>query len=153
MKKAITTSIQIHAKPEKVWQILTDFVNYPNWNPFITSIQGEAVVGNNITMRIEPPNGKGMIFKPVILERIENKKLTWLGKLFFKGLFDGKHSFELLDTADGSTTLLHAEEFSGVLVGILNLDNTEKGFIAMNNQLKHLAEKAQNRFPDRSNMV
>lgn len=141
MKKAITTSIQIHAKPEKVWQILTDFVNYPNWNPFITSIQGEAVVGNNITVRIEPPNGKAMTFKPVILERIENKKLTWLGKLLFKGLFDGKHSFELLDNADGTTTLLHAEEFSGILVGMLNLENTEKGFFAMNNQLKYLAEQ------------
>ena len=141
MKKAITTSIQIHAKPEKVWQILTDFVNYPNWNPFITSVQGEAVVGNNITVRIEPPNGKAMTFNPVILERIENKKLTWLGKLLFKGLFDGKHSFELLDNADGTTMLLHAEEFSGVLVGMLNLENTKKGFIAMNNQLKYLAEQ------------
>ena len=29
----IETEISIDAKPQKVWQVLTDFEQYPNWKP------------------------------------------------------------------------------------------------------------------------
>ena len=45
MAKEIKTEILINATPEKVWTILTNFDNYPNWNPFIKSIKGEVKVG------------------------------------------------------------------------------------------------------------
>ena len=35
--KEIKTEI-IDTKPEKVWEVLTDFENYPTWNPFIQNI-------------------------------------------------------------------------------------------------------------------
>ncbi|WP_236025435.1 SRPBCC family protein [Flavobacterium geliluteum] len=37
----IKTQIIIHASPDKVWAVLTDFENYPNLNSFIKSITGE----------------------------------------------------------------------------------------------------------------
>jgi uncharacterized protein YndB with AHSA1/START domain len=42
MAKEIKTEILINASPDKVWAILTDFDNYPSWNPFITSLKGEV---------------------------------------------------------------------------------------------------------------
>ena len=48
-------------------------------------------MGNKITARIEPPEAKGMTFKPKILTFETNKELKWLGYLFFEGLFDGEH--------------------------------------------------------------
>ena len=43
--KEIKTEIIINTKPEKVWEVLTDFENYPTWNPFIQNISGEQKVG------------------------------------------------------------------------------------------------------------
>ena len=43
--KEIKTEIIINSKPEKVWSILTDFKNQPNWNPFISNISGEKFSG------------------------------------------------------------------------------------------------------------
>ena len=40
MAKEIKTEILINAAPEKVWSILTNFEKYPDWNPFIKSING-----------------------------------------------------------------------------------------------------------------
>jgi uncharacterized protein YndB with AHSA1/START domain len=40
MSKEINTEILINATPKKVWSILTNFAEYPNWNPFIKSIKG-----------------------------------------------------------------------------------------------------------------
>src|SRR5690606_40996364 len=101
MAKEIKTEIVIHSSPEKIWKILTDFENYPNWNPFITYINGNVEKGNKIVVNINPPNGSKMVFKPTILTIIENKELVWQGKVLFKGLFDGTHKFELIDNGNG----------------------------------------------------
>lgn len=140
MAKEIKTEIVIQATPEKIWKILTDFENYPQWNPFIVSITGEVEKGNKIVVSIKPPDGKGMIFKPTILTKIDNKELSWQGRLLFKGLFDGKHKFELIDNGNGTTTFIQSEKFSGIFVWLFNPENTKNGFNKMNQKLKELAE-------------
>lgn len=141
MAKEIKTEIVINATPEKVWSVLTNFENYPNWNPFITSITGNVQVGNKISIRIKPPNSKGMTFKPKILTYQENKELSWLGHLWFSGLFDGKHTFKLIDNGDGTTTFKQSEVFKGLFVWLFNTENTKKGFEKMNLALKEVCER------------
>ena len=141
MAKEIKTEILINATPEKVWSILTNFDNYPNWNPFIKSIKGEVKIGNKIKVSIQPPNSKEMTFKPRVLAFETNKELLWIGHLLFKGLFDGEHKFELIDNGNGTTTFKQSEKFKGIFVGLLNLENTKKGFEAMNEKLKEMAER------------
>ncbi|MGE8554485.1 MAG: SRPBCC family protein [Chryseobacterium jejuense] len=142
MSKKIETEIVIHATPEKIWKILSNFQNYPTWNPFITEIQGSVEEGNQIQVTIKPKEGKGMVFKPVVLSKKENKELKWLGKLLFKGIFDGEHHFELIDNKNGTTQFIQSEQFSGLLVPFFNFDNTAIGFNLMNQKLKELAEKS-----------
>lgn len=144
MTKEIKAEIVINASPEKIWGILKNFDNYPTWNPFIKSIKGEVKVGNKITVRIEPPNAKGMTFKPKVLTYETNKQLSWLGQLFFTGVFDGEHKFELIDNGNRTTTFTQSEKFKGFLVPLFKkqLDNnTKKGFEEMNKKLKELAEQ------------
>lgn len=143
MAKEIKTEILINANPEKVWVILIHFENYPNWNPFIKTLKGEVRVGKKITVRIEPPEAKGMTFKPKILVFETNKELRWIGHLLFAGLFDGEHKFELINNGNGTTTFRQSEKFKGILVPLFKkqLDNnTKNGFEAMNMKLKELAE-------------
>ncbi len=143
MAYEIKTEVIIDASPQKIWSILIDFENYPNWNPFIKSIAGIPKVGNKITVRVEPPESKGMTFNPKILTFDFLKKLTWLGHFMFNGLFDGKHTFEIIDNGNGTSTFKQSETFSGVLVPFFKkkLLKTKKGFELMNNKLKELAEK------------
>lgn len=144
MAKEIKTEIVIHATPAKVWSILTNFEAYPQWNPFIKSIEGTVTVGKRIVARIEPPNAKGMTFKPKVLTFETNKEFKWLGHLLVPGLFDGEHKFELIDNRNGTTTFIQSEKFNGILVPLFKklLDtNTKKGFEEMNEKLKALAER------------
>jgi hypothetical protein len=143
MAKEIKTEILINASPENVWAILTNFNNYPNWNLFIKSVKGKVKVGKKIIVRIEPPNAKGMTFKPSILVFNVNKELRWLGHLLFAGLFDGEHKFVLIDNGNGTTTFIQSEKFKGILVPLfkkmINV-NTKNGFVLMNEKLKVKAE-------------
>ncbi|KMQ65149.1 polyketide cyclase [Chryseobacterium angstadtii] len=140
----VKTEILIHSTPEKVWSILSDFDNYPNWNPFVTSLTGDVKAGNKITVKIEPPEASSNTFKPTVTAFEVNRKLSWLGVLLFRGVFDGEHKFELTDNGNGTTTLVQSENFIGILVPLFKkqLDNnTRRGFEAMNTKLKELAEQ------------
>ncbi|MFA5835165.1 MAG: SRPBCC domain-containing protein [Bacteroidota bacterium] len=144
--KEIRTEILIQAPPEKVWAILTDFNRYAEWNPFIRSVTGEVAVGKEITILLAPPESSEMTFSPTILAFEPNKELRWLGHFWFTGLFDGEHTFELIDNGNGTTTFKQSEDFGGILVPFFStkLDvNTVNGFKLMNEKLKELAEKIE----------
>jgi hypothetical protein len=115
----LETSILIHASRERVWNTLTDFSGYPEWNPFVRSLNGNVVTGEHIVVHIQPPGQKGMTFKPVVLAFEPQQKLEWLGRLFLPGIFDGAHCFELIDNGNGTTTLVQSERFKGILVPFL----------------------------------
>ncbi|MDR7127973.1 hypothetical protein J2X69_000301 [Algoriphagus sp. 4150] len=139
----IKTQIMINSTPDKVWTVLTDFENHTSWNPFIKSITGEPKVGSQIRVSISSPEGKRMTFKPTVLTFKHNKEFRWMGKLLFKGVFDGEHKFELIDNGNGTTNFIHSETFKGILVGLFRkkLENsTRKGFELMNESLKKLVE-------------
>jgi hypothetical protein len=138
------TELHIQASPAEVWAVLTDFVHYPDWNPFVRSLTGEVSVGQRVTIQVGPPDGQVMTFRPRIRAFEKNKELRWLGSLWFRGLFDGEHCFELIGQSDGSTTLRHGEKFGGVLVPLMKkqLDtDTRKGFEALNQRIKERAER------------
>ena len=46
--REIRAETVIAAPPEAVWRVLTDFAAYPDWNPFIRSIEGKPWVGTRL---------------------------------------------------------------------------------------------------------
>jgi hypothetical protein len=144
MKKEIKTEITIKATPEKVWSIFANFDGYPEWNPFIKWIKGEISAGNKITVRLEPPKGRGITMRPEVLVFEKNSEFSWIGHLMLPGLFDGEHRFKLINNGNGTTTFIQSEKFDGILVPLFKkmLDgSTKNGFLQMNEKLKELAEK------------
>jgi hypothetical protein len=140
--KEIKTEISIDASPEKVWEILTSFNDYPKWNPLIRSISGELETGKKLIVNIKLPGSKGVLVKPEIKRVEEYKELRWKGKFLFKGLFDGEHYFMIKKNGEGSSIFIHGEIFNGILVSLLKgiLEKTLVGFEEMNKALKHRAE-------------
>ena len=132
---------EIDASPESVWAILTDFESYPEWNPFVRSISGTLAEGEELTVRIDPPDSRAWTFEPEVVAVDDGRRFAWLGRLLVPFAFDGYHEFRLDPTADGGTRLLQRETFRGALVPLL-LDEAEieRGFAAMNRALKERAE-------------
>ena len=140
--KLLETEIRIAASPERVWSILTDLEKYAEWNPFIKTAKGKIQVGEKLEVLISPPNGKAMMFKPIVKSVIENSEFIWLGRLLFPGIFDGEHIFNIHHDDRGSL-LVQKEKFSGILIPMMwsSLDkNTRAGFELMNQALKERAE-------------
>ncbi len=141
--KSVYSSIIIKATPDKVWNTLMNFEQYPTWNPFITTIIGNPIVGKTIAATICPPGQKPMQFKPTVLQNQKNTEFRWIGTMGIPYIFDGEHVFQLQNNNDGTTTLHHFEYFRGVLVPFFKKmleQNTQQGFEAMNLALKQQVE-------------
>lgn len=141
--RRVQSEITIDATQDQVWAVLTDFAAYPSWNPFITQISGPLEVGRKLTVRMQPPGGRGATFRPTVQAAEPGRHLAWLGRLLIPGLFDGAHEFVLSGTTDGRTHLLQRETFRGVLVVLFGrtLTQTSTGFDQFNQALKTRVEK------------
>lgn len=141
--KVIYSSIVMNARPQQVWAVFTDFAKYSEWNPFVISFTGVPVVGGKICVTLHQPGGKPMTFTPRVLQYRPNEELRWIGSLLMPYVFDGEHTFKLIDNGDGTTTLQQYEHFRGILVPFMKkmLDvNTLSGFRLMNEALKKRVE-------------
>ncbi len=143
--KELHSQIEINASAQRVWQLLTDFASYPQWNPFIRRISGEPTTGERLEVRLEPPESRGITLRLKVLDAEPNHQLRWLGHVFVPGLFDGEHSFVIQPLGEDRVRFVQRESFRGLLVSLFarSLDNgTPRGFEEMNRALKERAEAA-----------
>ena len=144
MSAHLRTEIEIDASPARVWDVLTDFAAYPDWNPFIPRLAGEAAVGSRRAARLQPPGGRGMTLRPTVLAAAPGRELRWVGHLGVPGLFDGEHGFRIEPLGPDRVRFIQEERFTGLLAPLVLRfieEGTRRGFEAMNRALKRRAEQ------------
>ncbi|MBI2735827.1 MAG: SRPBCC domain-containing protein [Rhodospirillales bacterium] len=141
MTRRIATAIDIDAPAAVVWRVLVDFSSYPEWNPFIRRINGEAKVGSRLEVTVQPANRKPMTFRPTVRMAEPDRELRWLGRVLLPGIFDGEHAF-IIEPRAGGCRLRHEETFRGILVPAFGamLDDTAASFASLNSALKQRCE-------------
>ena len=128
----IHTQIDINAPIERVWEVLTDWPAYIEWNPWIQFLSGELKVGARLEARITLA-GRLITLKPQVTRVQPGEAFSWLGHTIFVGVFDGEHSFELKALDAHRTRFVHSERFGGLAARFLLWrigDVTEKGWCA-----------------------
>ena len=142
--REIRSEIEIEAPADSVWEVLTDFAAFPEWNPFMRSAAGELAQGQQITVTMQPPGHRASTFRPTLLSVNAGHSFRWRGHLVVPGIFDGEHIHEIEALGPQRTRYIQREQFRGVLVPFVGgmLRDTERGFNEMNAALKARAEAA-----------
>lgn len=134
--------IEIEAPAERVWQVLTDFGRYPEWNPFMPSVAGEAARRAELEVLVKPDGGRAMRLRPRIVTFRPPRELRWLARI--PGIFVGEQRFvvETLDPA--RSRLIHEKRFRGLAVPFVRrvLDGpVKRSFDATGLALKQFVER------------
>ncbi len=144
----VRTQIEIAASRERVWDVLTDFARYPEWNPVIVSVQGELRPGADIDIKIR--QGKLAVPIPCRMHRVEllhdfrwrGPRTRVLGKLLA-----GEHYFSLeplrTEAGEERCVFVHGEQFRGAVLPLLwprMKKQLEKGYSLVNEALKARVE-------------
>ncbi|SFM55670.1 SRPBCC domain-containing protein [Methanolobus profundi] len=140
----ICTDVTIEAPINEVWDLLTDFDNYGEWNPFVTNISGKLEQGSRLDIFLQPPETKGMRIVPLVTKVEPINEFRWKGNLWVKGIFDGEHAFRLEELENNRTRMIQCERFRGILAPlVLHMIGVKirKGFESMNYSLKRECEK------------
>ena len=145
----LRTEIEIDAPAERVWAVLIDFEKFPDWNPFIRSIHGDAQVGSRLDVLLGASGTRTMRFRPTVKAVVPNRELRWLGRLVLPRLFDGEHIFQIETLGANRVRFVQRERFRGLFVPLLarslNRD-ARRGFEEMNRALqKRVAVSAERR--------
>ena len=142
--RTIHTEIGIGAPAARVWEVLTAFDKWPEWNPFACA-SGRLHVGDRLEVEIRPPGKSAMTFRPTVVKLEPGRELRWLGHLGFRGIFDGEHGFRVVPEDVGRCLFEQFETFRGILAAPILWKveaSTRLGFEAMNRMLKRRAEAA-----------
>ena len=143
MGRDIVSEVVIDAPPAAVWEVLSGFERYPQWNPFIQAISGEQAVGARLSVQLRIGRRR-LEFRPQLLAWQPEREMRWLGRVLLPGLLDGEHGFRLEPVEGGRTWLIQSEHFSGFLVPLLMgramMRDTRSAFMAMNAALKGTTE-------------
>jgi hypothetical protein len=139
--KEVRSSIDIEASTDRVWAVVSDFERYPEWNPFILSIDGQPVEGKGLEVRIQPPGRRARTFRPTVIVAMRGE-IRWRGRLGMPRVFDGRHSLKVEPLGPNRSRFTQYERFTGVLVPFLRgtIRATRHGFEAMNRALKARVE-------------
>jgi len=146
----LRTEIEIDAPVERVWAVLIDFERFPDWNPFIRRIHGNAQVGSRLDVLLGASGTRPMRFRPTVKAVVPNRELRWLGRLGLPRLFDGEHIFQIEPLGPNRVRFVQRERFRGLLVPLLarslNRD-ARRGFEEMNRALRERVTVSAERRP------
>ena len=108
-----TTSIEISASSEKVWNCFVDTSKYPQWNPFIKAIWGRFALNKKFYEIGFVANRVFLPFPMTVISFRENEEITYEGSL--PGFF-GHHVYRLEKKDLNITVFSHAARFHGFWV-------------------------------------
>lgn len=141
--KEIKAEIKILASAEKVWNIISEFQNYSQWNPIIKKITGEPKVGTKIGVHLTTVGGKNRVYHPKIIKVEAPHEIRWYGKFFSSAIFSGERVLTIDKISETEVNFTNKEIFSGLGVKFSPKKMEEDilaSFEAMNNSLKKKIE-------------
>ncbi len=142
--REVRTEVEINAPASSVWRVLTNFMLYPEWNPFISNVSGELVDGGELRVTTVSLFGIPLNFRLKVDNIRENHGMRWLGQTIKPGLLDGRHYFEIHELSPDKVRFVQYEEFSGFLLMLawwVLRPLSRRGFDSMNKALKERVEQ------------
>ena len=131
-------AIDIAAPPEVVWDVLTGFERWPDWNPEVKSMSFDGPVAPGSEFRWKA--GPGTIVST--LEQVEPPRLVrWRGRtLSIKALHQWR-----LEPRDGGTHVETDESFTGLLARLFRRPLQKTLDKSLTEGLEHLKREAERR--------
>jgi uncharacterized protein YndB with AHSA1/START domain len=130
--------IEIAAAPEVVWDVLTHFERWPEWNPQVKSMSFDGPLAPGSEFRWKA--GPGTITST--LEQVEApQRVSWLGRTkSIRAIHEWR-----LEPRDGGTFVETEETYSGLLARLFHGRLQKTLDKALEDGLEHLKREAERR--------
>jgi hypothetical protein len=139
----IEHTIEIAAPPARVFEVLTRAEAWSSWSTLLLFRGGTLERGGRVRLGLRTA-AASYDFWATITVWDPDSCFEWLAHTGIKGLFDGRHRFELTALSEGRTRLRNVEFYTGLLNPVISrlpmMKTAPDGFREMNEQLRARAE-------------
>jgi hypothetical protein len=142
MSFVIAERLEIAAPPECVWEVISDFASYGDWNPFVVACESSLEVDAPIDMRVEIFPGIRQSQREYIFACEPGRSFTYGVRPMPLGAMQSQRSHLIEPTGD-SCAYSSRFELGGWLAPLVRAlvgRRLESGFGAMSHGIKARAE-------------
>jgi len=139
--KEIKGSIMINVPAEKVWATITDCSSYPEWNPFVTRMDGEMKEGGVFDVVVSLPGRDDIKYRTTLMKMEKDKELRFKGKIMFQ--LSEEHSKFIEQIEENKCVFSQSIVFRGLLSYFAGgvIKDSQLGLNKMNEEFKKRCEK------------
>lgn len=113
--RIMMVSTAVEASKPEVWAVLTNFDDYDQWNPVITSASGEPVVGAELDLELTLPGHDPEELDAEVLIVRGDRKLRWQDRLVVPGVRDFEYEFIIQPVEPGRVVVVQLLRSEGLL--------------------------------------
>ncbi|RHW22800.1 SRPBCC domain-containing protein [Nocardioides immobilis] len=107
------TTFAVEASSDRVWEVISDFDSWSEWNPSVPSIKGDLKVGNTCAVKLVMPGRPSVNVKVRLTAVDPGRRLAWHGNIAHDRFFAGDRSLDIEPQADGTVLVTHTEVVTG----------------------------------------
>ncbi|HJS69834.1 MAG TPA: SRPBCC domain-containing protein [Gaiellaceae bacterium] len=113
--RIMMVSTAVEAPKPEVWAVLTNFDDYDQWNPVITSASGEPVVGTELDLELTLPGHDPEELDAEVLIVRGDRKLRWQDRLVVPGVRDFEYELIIQPVEPGRVVVVQLLRSEGLL--------------------------------------
>lgn len=137
-KKSAHSELIIDESSEKVWEVLTDFEKYPEWNPTMKLVKGEVKENNKVVYQFTQDEQNQYDITAKVVKIIPNELLNQNGGIPLVLTYNHRY---ILEPQGNKTKVTIHEDYGGIGVNFWSPKKVEQAYKRLNSALKKRVEE------------
>ncbi|WP_419252891.1 SRPBCC family protein [Caulobacter sp. ErkDOM-YI] len=150
MQRAVEHRIGIQAPAELIWELISDFSTWEQWNPVHPRAEGQLKIGTSLSVHQALPGEPVRVIQPVVQDWVPYEQLHWRSTRL-GGFVTAIRYIEIETMGPGSSTFSNGELFMGMLVRWISRDDRRKLKAAYTQMGEALRDHAEALWSQRQN--
>jgi hypothetical protein len=142
MKRAVEYRLGVQAPAEIVWEVVSEFEAWHQWNPLYRKAEGQMKIGTVLTLEQHLPGEPAKVITPIVQDWVPYEQLHWRSTRI-GGFVTAIRYLEIENMGETNSTFSNGELFMGLLLRFVGRDERRKlraAFTEMGEAVRDRAE-------------
>ena len=150
MQRAVEFRTGVQAPAEIVWEVISDFATWKDWNPVHPRMEGEMRIGTPLRIDLVAGDGPATPIEAVVQDWVPFEQLHWRTKRL-RGFVTAIRYLEIENMGPQNSTFSNGELFMGPLVRWVSRDERRRLRAAYTRMGEAVRDRAEALWSQRQN--
>ena len=142
MKRAVEHRLGVRAPAEIVWEVVSEFETWHEWNPLYRKAEGQMKIGTTLTLEQHLPGQPAKVIAPIVQDWVPYEQLHWRSSRM-GGFVTAIRYLEIENMGPQNATFSNGELFMGLLLRFVSREERRQlraAFTQMGEAVRDRAE-------------